>query len=175
MLTDPERTPDPLALAARLPQGAGLVYRAFGAPDAGAVARGLAAIARRRRLVLLIGADEALAAACGAHGVHLPERSLARAPRLRARWPHALITGAAHGGMALQRARAFGLDAALVSTVFPSRSPSAGAPLGPLRLARGVREADRLPVYALGGVNGRTLPHLIGTGVAGVAVVGAAL
>ena len=173
ILTDPRRTPDPLALAERLPEGTGLVYRAFGAADALAVARALAQIARRRRLVLLIGADAALAAACGAHGVHLPERWVRLAPRLRARRPAWLLTGAAHGAAGLACARAAGLDAALLSTAFPSRSPSAGTPLGSVRLAGLVQHA-RLPVYALGGVNALTVRRLSGTGAGGVAAVEAA-
>ncbi|HET9185321.1 MAG TPA: hypothetical protein VFN82_04185, partial [Solirubrobacterales bacterium] len=34
--TDPVRTPDAEALAERLPRGAAIVFRAFGAPDAAA-------------------------------------------------------------------------------------------------------------------------------------------
>ena len=173
ILTDPQRTPDPVALAERLPRGAALVYRAFGAPEAFRVAEALGRLARGRGLVLLIGADAALAKACGAHGVHLPERRVAQAPRLRAAWPGALITGAAHSERALAAAAAAGLDAALLSAVFASRSPSAGAPIGPMRLAALVRRA-RLPVYALGGVDASTVRRLAGCGVAGVAAVGAA-
>lgn len=173
VLTDPQRTPDPLALARSLPRGAGLVYRAFGAPDAAEMAAALATVARVRGLVLLVGANAALAQACGAHGVHLPERMVAAAPRLRARWPGVLISGAAHSASALRRGTASGLDAALLSTAFPSRSPSAGPPLGPVRLGLMVRRAG-LPVYALGGVNASTLPRLKATGVAGAAVVDAA-
>ena len=39
MFTDPDRTPDPVALARQLPRGTGLVYRAFGAPDRALFAR----------------------------------------------------------------------------------------------------------------------------------------
>ncbi|MFZ3007547.1 MAG: thiamine phosphate synthase, partial [Phenylobacterium sp.] len=80
--TDPVRTPDPEAVAARLPKGAAIVYRTFGAPDADIVALRLKAIARRRGLKLLIGADESLAARVGADGVHLPERLVSRAARI---------------------------------------------------------------------------------------------
>ena len=45
-----------------------------------------------------------------------------------------------------------GLDAALVSTVFPSKSPSAGQPMGSLRLRR-LAQTGRLPLYALGGID----------------------
>jgi thiamine-phosphate pyrophosphorylase len=168
--TDPDRTPAPERTAARLPRGAGVVFRAFGRPDAVQVGRRLAALARARGLVLLVGADEALAARLGADGLHLPERSLAAAPRLRARRPGWLLTGAAHSRAALARAARAGLDGAVLSPAFPSRSLSAGRPLGPLRFARLARGA-RLPVYALGGVSARTARRLESTRAAGLAAV----
>lgn len=164
--TDPVRTPDPEAVAARLPRGSAIVYRAFAAADAQAVALRLKAIARRRGLRLLIGADEALAAKVGADGLHLPERLAARAPRIRARHPTWLITAAAHS----PRAARAKVDAVVVSAIFPSNSPSAGRPLGPMRLAQIVRLSGR-PVYALGGVSQTTAARLLATGVAGIAGV----
>ncbi|HEV7384864.1 MAG TPA: thiamine monophosphate synthase, partial [Phenylobacterium sp.] len=50
--TDPERTPDPEAIARRLPRGAAIVYRAFGAADAAERGARLASVARRRGLTL---------------------------------------------------------------------------------------------------------------------------
>ncbi len=147
-----------------------MIYRHFGASDAEATARTLAAIARRRGLVLLIGQDAALAARIGAAGVHLPERDAAAARRLKVRYPGWIVTAASHSPRAIRRAEAAGADAVLLSAIFPSRSPSAGAPLGSIRLTRLVRDA-RLPVYALGGVNARTAARLTATGVAGCAAV----
>lgn len=164
--TDPQRTHDPEAVAARLPKGSAIVYRAFGAADAPATALRLKAIARRRGLKLLIGADEVLAARIGADGVHLPERLASRAARIRARHPSWLITAAAHS----PRAARVPVDAVVISAIFPSRSPSAGSPLGPIRLAQMVRLA-RSPVYALGGINHTTAARLLATGVIGIAGV----
>lgn len=159
-----------MALARVLPRGSGLVYRSFGAGDAGAIAAVLRAIASRRGLVLLVGADRKLAAACRADGVHLPER-LARNARAIARArPGWIVTAAAHGLPAARRALAAGAQAVVVSPVFPSRSPSAGTPLGPLRLAAIARAAGG-PVYALGGVNGRTAARLLTGPAAGLAAV----
>jgi len=169
-VTDAARTPDPAAIAARLPNGAGVIYRAFGAPDALAVARALRRVADSRGLILLIGADERLAAASGADGLHLPQRLIGRGPGLRARRPGWIFTGAAHDASAIKRAHLAGLDAVLTSPVFASRSPSAHAQLGPIRFASLVRQAS-LPVYALGGVNRRTAPRLLSTGATGLAAV----
>jgi thiamine-phosphate pyrophosphorylase len=169
-VTDPVRTPDPAATASRLPRGAGVIYRGFGAPDALAVAQRLRDISWSRGLTLLIGADSRLAAAVHADGVHLPERLVACAPGLRLKRPNWILTGAAHNARALFAAHRAGLDAALVSPVFESLSPSAHGSLGPVRFADLVRQAQ-LPVYALGGVDGRTAKTLLSTGAVGVAAV----
>jgi thiamine-phosphate pyrophosphorylase len=58
----------------------------------------------------------------------------------------------------------------VVSAVFPSRSASAGAPIGTLRLAAVARRAG-LPVYALGGVNDSTARRLKDLPLAGLAAV----
>lgn len=166
--TDPQRTPDPMKIAKTLPRGSAVVLRTFGAPGALTQAQALRALTRRRGLKLLIGADARLAAAVRADGVHLPERRAHRARSLRR--PGWLITAAAHSPAAVARARRSGADAAVVSAIFPSRSPSAGPPLGPVRLAHIARTAG-LPLYALGGVNDATARRLLGTGVVGIAAV----
>ncbi len=169
-VTDPARTPDPAAVAMRLPAGSGVIYRAFGAANALDQARGLAAIARARGLLLLIGADADLAEAVDAAGVHLPERDLGRADGVKAAHPDWIVTGAAHSLEAARLAAAFGCDAVLASTVFPSSSPSAGTPMGVDGFAAFVAAAP-LPVYALGGVNVKTARELVNSDAAGFAMV----
>ncbi|MDF1767697.1 thiamine phosphate synthase [Maricaulis sp.] len=171
-LTDPQRQPDPLALARNLPAGSALIYRHFGAPDRVALARETVRLARARGVRVLVSGDAVLARDCDADGVHWPERMLARAHHERACGNTGLFTGSAHSPLALSRAQASGLDAVLISTVFSSASSSAGHPMGPLSLAAWAKRS-RIPVYALGGVNLRTVRRLAGFGISGVAVVGA--
>jgi thiamine-phosphate pyrophosphorylase len=168
--TDPVRTPDPEAVARALPAGSAIVFRAFGAIDAEAQARRLLSIARDRNLKLLIGADRALARRVGAHGVHLPERLAFSARTLKSAQPRWTVTAAAHSLRAARAALAAGADAAVVSAAFASASPSAGRPIGPVRLARLARDAGG-PVYALGGVNDETARRLADAGLAGLAAV----
>jgi thiamine-phosphate pyrophosphorylase len=165
--TDPARTPDAEAIAATLPPGSGVVFRAFGADDATDQGRRLAAICRSRGLTLFAGADPRLAGDIGAVGIHLPERSAGRARRLAGRW---IVTAAAHSVRAGRRALAAGADAVVVSPVFPSNSPSAGRPVGAVRLALMVRAIGG-PVYALGGINSRTARRLANAGLTGLAAV----
>lgn len=167
LMTDPWRTPDPVALALRLPRGTGLAYRAFGAPDAADIARRLGRIARRRGLILLIGAD---AVHVRGAGVHLPERMAMRARAIKAARPGAIVTAAAHSLPAVIRARRAGADAVVISPVFASASPSAGRPVGCVRFSALVRAAG-VPVYALGGVTTLTALRLSGTQAFGLAGV----
>ena len=168
--TDPQRTPDPERVAERLPPAAAVVFRAFGALDA--VDRGLRLreITHRRGLLLLVGADEALTLQIEADGLHLPERLVTDLPRLRAAHPDWLVTMAAHDETAAKAGVAAGADALVVSPVFPSRSPSAGATLGVGGLKR-IVETVETPVYALGGVRSDTVEQLLNIGIVGIAAV----
>lgn len=166
-LTDPTRVADPLAVAKRLPRGAAVVYRHFGAPERVRTALALARLCRARRLVLLIAADPALAQRVGAQGVHWPESRLP-AQRTTA----GLVTVAAHSAAAAARAKAFGADAVMLSPVFSTRSASGHTPLG-LFHASQIARAAGLPTIALGGIDPARARRLAGRGFAGIAAVDA--
>ena len=170
LMTDEARLADPLPAARVLPAGSAILLRHYGAPERAALARRLAAIARRRGLVLLVGEDPALARHVGAHGVHLPERAIRRAGA--ARWQRDwLITAAAHSAPALRLAAAAGADAALLSPVFATASHPDMRALGPQRFAA-LAKASPLPVYALGGIDDARVGSLQGSGAIGIAGIG---
>lgn len=166
--TDPARTPDPVACALRLPRGAAVVYRHFGASDRARTARRLSLICRARGLLLLIAADPDLAQRTGA-GVHWPERLLSSMP---SRQTEGLVTAAAHSSAAVADASRFGVSACVLGPVFATRSASANAPLGLFRASQIARAAGT-PVIALGGIDAKTARRLVGRGFAGIAAVGA--
>lgn len=165
-LTDPARTPDPLALARALPQGSGLIYRHFADPQAPHIARALVRIAASHQLFILIGNDPGLASQSGAHGVHWAEADLGKARHWQSRF--AIMTCAAHSRSALVRAAHAGMDAALLSAVFPSQSHSAGKPMGAYAFRKYARIAG-LPLYALGGLNSETMGKIAHSG--GIAAI----
>lgn len=165
--TDPARTPRPWETAARLPAGAGVVFRHFGATDALDQARRLRQATRAAGVRLLIGLDADLALEVEADGVHLPERALSAAYGLSGRKPDWILTGAAHSIEAVQRAR--DLDALVLSPVFQAGGASASRPaLGVEGLAH-IAAAAPCPAYALGGITAENVTSL--TGVCGVAAV----
>lgn len=152
LVSDLVRLPDPLAAAARLPRGAGVLARDLAAP----VLLRLAALARRRGLVLLVAGD-GRAALAARSGLHLPDRRRARnvLPFLLARRagaPRAVLTIAAHGGAtSAARARRLRPDLAFLSPIFATRSHPGAAALGPLRWLAAARRLP-VPAAALGGV-----------------------
>lgn len=161
MTDSAERTPDILGVANRLPPGWAIIYRHFGDARQREIAAHLANIAIRKRLILLIAADPGLARNVGAHGVHWPARLL---PRRGLGRSFSLQTASAHNVRELAQASRAGVDAAILSTVFPSQSPSAGAPIGPSRFLSIACNAP-LPVYALGGVTADNAGRIADAGI----------
>jgi thiamine-phosphate pyrophosphorylase len=169
LFSDPVRLPDPRAAAARLPAGAAVVARGL----APAVLNDLAALARRRRLVLLVAGDGRLALRHGA-GLHVPDRHAVAglAAFLCGRRGRGLpLTVAAHGRAGLARGRRLRADAVVLSPVFATASHPGAPTLGPARWAAlAARGGDR-PIVALGGVgpmNAARLPRWAG----GLAAIG---
>ena len=166
VMTDP-RAPEPdLTL---WPGSVGLIYRHFGSEDRLRKAEDWRQRTFEGGHAFLIGDDPELAVAVGADGVHFRRDAELRGPRLwRRRCPGWIITmaGVKAGSSA---APLDTLDGLLVSSVFPSRSPSAGTPIG----VEGLDKATRLgaPVFALGGIHAGNVDQLAGLPIAGVAGV----
>lgn len=169
--TDPARTPRPWETAARLPAGAGVVYRHFGAPEALETGLRLRAATRDAGVRLLVGLDADLAERIAADGVHLPERALSAAYALSGRRPDWLLTGAAHSLAAVKGAR--DLDALVASPVFPAGGASAVKTALGVEGFRTMAAAAPCPVYALGGVTAANAAELAGSGACGIAGVDA--
>ncbi len=173
LMTDSRRLAEPEPIVSRLPRGSAVILRHYDDPDRAALADRLSRLCRRIGIRLLIAGDGRLAAAVSAGGMHLPETLIARAPRTWRLWrqPGQLVTAAAHSPAAMMGAARAGVDAVLLSPVFPTESHPGAPALGSLLFARWARNSP-LPVYALGGVSANTIGRLVGSGTVGVATVG---
>lgn len=177
VVTDRHQAPAPLPEVVEALLGAGARWiwlrdRDLPPDERRALARDLAARVARHGGMLTIGADVALAAACGA-GVQLGTGDDVAAARRRL-GDAALVGVSAHGLDDLRRARDAGADYATLSPIFPSPSkPGYGPALGlaALREAAGLG----LPVLALGGVTGTEARACRDAGAHGVAVMGPAM
>jgi thiamine-phosphate pyrophosphorylase len=172
LVTDDQRLPDPCPIAARLPTGSLVVFRHYGSPERAKLAERLAVLCREKRLRLLIAEDLDLAISLRS-GLHLPEiMAKSTLPRLRLwhRRNH-LLTVAAHGRSALERAARLGADAALLSPVFPTASHPGQPTLGPVRFRALVRRST-VEIYALGGISVSSVLALRESGIAGIAAIG---
>ncbi len=172
LLSDDLRLPAPAEAIKALPKGSLVILRAKDPLRRAQLAQICVPICRIRKHVLLIADDPALAGRCGAAGLHLPQARHDALSYWRIRRPTWFISYAVHDLAALHHAARGGADVALVSPVFATQSHQDGNPLGPLRLAAFARAAQ-LPVYGLGGINGRNCQRLRGLKLAGIAAIGA--
>lgn len=169
--TDPARTPRPWETAARMPAGAGVVFRHLGAADALETGLRLRAATKAAGVRLLVGLDADLAERIGADGLHLPERALSAAYALSGRRPDWLLTGAAHSFEAVKSAR--DLDGLVLSPVFPAGGVSRVKAVLGIEGFKALAATAPCPVYALGGISAANAADLIGSGACGIAAVSA--
>ena len=164
MMTD-ERQGETLWTALeRLPRGAGVIFRHYGlpTPERRRLFADVRAVARRKRLVLLLAGPPALARTWGADGFH-------------GRWrrvPGLICTSPAHDVWEVTDAEKRGVDLVFISPVFATRSHSGEKPLGPLRFAPLARRSA-VPVIALGGMNASHARRLAAFGIYGWAAIDA--
>ncbi|MEP3655899.1 MAG: N-acetyltransferase [Litorimonas sp.] len=166
-MTDPKRTKNLVETVRRLPEECAVIYRHFGEPSEVQALRDLTAEQGRQ---LLIGNDPKLADEIKADGVHFSRDATLRNPiKWRANRPDWILTMAG-----LKDGAYLGpldsLDALFVSSVFPSRSPSAGQAIG-IEVLKDRAARLPVPIFALGGVNAGTALELIGSKAAGLAAI----
>ena len=152
-----------IAAAERLPRGrAGIVFRHYGtaATERRALFEALRKIARRRRLVLMLGGTAHEAAAWRADGAHGRDARRAVRPMLRSR--------PVHDGKEARAARR--ADLAFLSPLFATRSHPGERHLGRVRFAALARRSAP-PVIALGGVRPCHRRLLRGIGADGWAAI----
>lgn len=130
---------------ARLPKGAGVIFRHYATPpvERRALFEQIRRIARRKRLLLILAGAPRVAIGWRADGNH-------------GRSPHraGFRTAPAHNAKEIIAAERAGADLILLSPVFATRSHSGKRALGRVRFSTLTRGAKR-PIVALGGITAK--------------------
>jgi thiamine-phosphate pyrophosphorylase len=155
-----------LAAIARLPPGAGIVFRHQDQPRAErrALFDRVRAMARRHRQIVLLAGDARQALAWKADGSHGKARGAPARPMLH--------SAPAHGHREMRAAEAAGADIVFLSPLFPTRSHPGARALGRARFGLLLSQARR-PVVALGGMSAKRAAALRGMGIYGWAAIDA--
>jgi 4-hydroxy-2-oxoheptanedioate aldolase len=155
--------------------GASIVQWRDKARDKGdqlADARAVGALCRQHGVLFVMNDHADLAAACGAGGLHLGQHDLPIAAE-RQLAGGAMIIGVSTNTVEEARAaEAAGADYVAVGAIFPTASKAAPRPASVERL-REVKAAVRIPVVAIGGINGDNIRDVAAAGADGAAVISA--
>jgi thiamine-phosphate pyrophosphorylase len=135
---------------------------------------GLAAIARKSGALFIVNDHADIAAACGAHGVHLGQDDLPLTDARRLTGPDMFIGISTHSREQARNAEAAGADYIGFGPVFPTTTKDAGRTQG-IGAVTSIRQAVSIPVIAIGGITRDNLEAVLNAGADGIAVISAIL
>ena len=137
-----------------------------------AEAREISALCKQYRVPFILNDNVALAAQCGADGVHLGQEDMDPAQARRILGPDAIIGVSAHNVAEAKAAVAAGADYLGCGAMFATTTKTNVTAL-PKETLRAIRAAVPVPVVAIGGISKQNLLSLAHCGEAGVALVSA--
>lgn len=137
-----------------------------------AEAREISALCKQYRVPFILNDNVALAAQCGADGVHLGQEDMDPAEARRILGPDAIIGVSAHNVAEAKAAVAAGADYLGCGAMFATTTKTNVTAL-PKETLRAICSAVPVPVVAIGGISKQNLLSLAHCGEAGVALVSA--
>lgn len=137
-----------------------------------AEAREISALCKQYRVPFILNDNVALAAQCGADGVHLGQEDMDPAEARRILGPDAIIGVSAHNVAEAKAAVAAGADYLGCGAMFATTTKTNVTAL-PKETLRAICAAAPVPVVAIGGISKQNLLSLAHCGEAGVALVSA--
>ena len=132
----------------------------------------ISALCKQYRVPFILNDNVALAAECGADGVHLGQEDMDPAQARQILGPDAIIGVSAHSVAEAKAAVAAGADYLGCGAMFATTTKTDTTTL-PKETLRAICEAVPVPVVAIGGIHKENLLSLADCGEAGVALVSA--
>jgi len=167
-MTDPKNGGDPIDLVSKIPPRTNLIFRHYHEENREDMAKRVVKECRKAKIKCLISQNVDLAVRLRADGIHLPEHILKRLGTRPKVHKKMIVTAATHSLPMIFKAQKIGLDAAIVSPVYFTRSHPDATPLGILKIAFACTLSS-IPIIALGGVKAKNFTELRLAGVSGFA------
>ena len=170
-MTDDQRLLDPLPQISTLKQGSGVIFRHYRTKRRRDLGKIIKKFCLKRGLLFFVAKDLSLAQDLNADGLHVPEHMLDQDPMSVRLWgskKNKLITASAHTEKALLKCHRLKVDAVFVSPVFPTQSDSEKTALGVIQFQK-IAFRKSIPVFALGGINKKSVMRLKNTRITGIA------
>jgi thiamine-phosphate pyrophosphorylase len=140
------------------------------APALAKAAKSFREATERYGALFIVNDDPALAAACGADGVHLGQEDMPPAAARRMLGDELLIGSSTHAPDELERALSEPVDYLGVGPVYETPTKEGRAGVG-LEYVRYAAERSTLPFFVTGGMNARTMSDVLLAGATRIVVV----
>lgn len=124
--------------------------------------------ARRSETKIIVNERADIAAAAGAHGVHLRSDSMS-ALKVRSAFPHLITIISCHNIPDIEQAKAESADMVTFSPIFDA--PNKDKAKGIEELLKAVKTFPELPILALGGIDLTNYKQTLESGAAGFAAI----
>jgi thiamine-phosphate pyrophosphorylase len=138
------------------------------------IAKRLTELCEEHKALLIVNDHADLAAASGAHGVHVGQKDLP-VPETRKQLAADQLVGNSNATVEeAMLAQQQGVDYAAVGAMFPSPSKDNTRPAGIATLAK-VKEQAQVPLVAIGGITEKNVAEVVAAGADAISVISAVL
>lgn len=170
LITDISKLKNPINIISKIPRKSIIIIRDYNIKNRKKYIKKILQKAKYYKHFTLIANDPVLAKETKADGIHLPEYSIHRAAKYRKFFPSKIITASCHSLKSANKAYINKVNAILFSPIFPTSSHPKIKKFN-LNNIRKIIKKINIPVYALGGVNNKTVKTLIKYKISKIAAI----
>jgi len=174
VMSDDARLPNLEDVICALPKGCAVIFRNYSDSKRAYRAKAICALAKARGVHFLVAGDPQLVHQIGADGLHCPSWFLSSARKKLITQIHQsghLVSAACHNETDYLAATRLGVDFALLSPLWPTKSHGPNHPYIGIREFSAIARHGHLPVFALGGITIHNSRYLGGKNISGLAAI----
>lgn len=171
-LTDNNKSKNPVSIVSKLPKKSLIIIRDYSIKNRESHIKRIFKIAKSYNHYVLVAKDPILAKKTKADGIHLPEHCISKTRKYRKLFPSWIITNACHSTKSAINAYKSNADAILLSPIFATSSHPKKNAIN-IDIIKFISNKINIPIYALGGINNKTITNLKRSKIKGVAAIDA--